>query len=144
MRKPQGSAPGAGGAALEGDRSALIRFEESRRKSRNTCPTRHGVPAAGPTSSPPNGSTAARSAPPGEPYSPTPWKWRHPGDLRPADCACVVAGLLHDVIGRHPDDAEVLEEYFGKDIAHLVEGTEQDQPDLLHLREEPRPRTSAR
>jgi len=42
-------------------------------------------------------------------------------DLR-LDLACVVAGLLHDVIEDTLTTREVLEEYFGKDIAHLVEG----------------------
>ncbi len=38
------------------------------------------------------------------------------------DLTCVVAGLLHDVIEDTLTTREVLEEYFGKDIAHLVEG----------------------
>ena len=38
------------------------------------------------------------------------------------DLPCVVAGLLHDVIEDTLTTREVLEEYFGKDIAHLVEG----------------------
>lgn len=42
-------------------------------------------------------------------------------DLR-LDLTCVVAGLLHDVIEDTLTTREVLEEYFGKDIAHLVEG----------------------
>jgi GTP diphosphokinase / guanosine-3',5'-bis(diphosphate) 3'-diphosphatase len=38
------------------------------------------------------------------------------------DLTCVIAGLLHDVIEDTLTTREVLEEYFGKDIAHLVEG----------------------
>ena len=38
------------------------------------------------------------------------------------DLTCVIAGLLHDVLEDTLTTREVLENHFGKDIAHLVEG----------------------
>jgi GTP pyrophosphokinase len=38
------------------------------------------------------------------------------------DMTCVVAGLLHDVLEDTLTTREVLEQYFGRDIAHVVEG----------------------
>ncbi len=38
------------------------------------------------------------------------------------DLTCIVAGLLHDVLEDTLTTREVLEAYFGKDIAHVVEG----------------------
>ncbi|HEV8336969.1 MAG TPA: bifunctional (p)ppGpp synthetase/guanosine-3',5'-bis(diphosphate) 3'-pyrophosphohydrolase [Candidatus Polarisedimenticolia bacterium] len=58
----------------------------------------------------------------GEPYLTHPLEVAHIlAELR-LDLTCVVAGLLHDVIEDTLTTREVLEEYFGKDIAHLVEG----------------------
>jgi GTP diphosphokinase / guanosine-3',5'-bis(diphosphate) 3'-diphosphatase len=58
----------------------------------------------------------------GEPYLTHPLEVAYIlADLR-LDLTCVVAGLLHDVIEDTLTTREVLEEYFGKDIAHLVEG----------------------
>src|SRR5256712_11531726 len=59
---------------------------------------------------------------PGEPYL------THPlsvafilADLK-LDLTCIVAGLLHDVLEDTLTTREVVEEHFGKDIAHVVEG----------------------
>jgi len=58
----------------------------------------------------------------GEPYLTHPLEVAYIlADLR-LDLTCVVAGMLHDVIEDTLTTREVLEEYFGKDIAHLVEG----------------------
>ena len=58
----------------------------------------------------------------GEPYLTHPLEVAHIlADLR-LDLTCVVSGLLHDVIEDTLTTREVLEEYFGKDIAHVVEG----------------------
>jgi guanosine-3',5'-bis(diphosphate) 3'-pyrophosphohydrolase len=58
----------------------------------------------------------------GEPYLNHPLEVAYIlADLR-LDLTCVVAGLLHDVIEDTLTTREVLEEYFGRDIAHLVEG----------------------
>ncbi len=38
------------------------------------------------------------------------------------DLTCIVAGLLHDVLEDTLTTREVVEEHFGKDIAHVVEG----------------------
>jgi GTP pyrophosphokinase len=38
------------------------------------------------------------------------------------DLTCIVAGLLHDVLEDTLTTREVLEAYFGRDIAHVVEG----------------------
>ncbi|HMC81938.1 MAG TPA: bifunctional (p)ppGpp synthetase/guanosine-3',5'-bis(diphosphate) 3'-pyrophosphohydrolase [Candidatus Polarisedimenticolia bacterium] len=52
------------------------------------------------------------------------------------DLTCVVAGLLHDVIEDTLTTREVLEEYFGGDIAHLVEGLSKISRIAFNSREE--------
>jgi GTP diphosphokinase / guanosine-3',5'-bis(diphosphate) 3'-diphosphatase len=58
----------------------------------------------------------------GEPYLTHPLEVAHILAGLRLDLTTVVAGLLHDVIEDTLTTREVLEEYFGKDIAHLVEG----------------------
>ena len=58
----------------------------------------------------------------GEPYLTHPLEVAYILACQRLDLTCVVAGLLHDVIEDTLTTREVLEEYFGKDIAHLVEG----------------------
>jgi len=58
----------------------------------------------------------------GEPYLSHPLEVAHILAGLRLDMTCVVVGLLHDVIEDTLTTREVLEEYFGKDIAHLVEG----------------------
>jgi len=58
----------------------------------------------------------------GEPYLVHPLSVAHIlAELR-LDMTCIVAGLLHDVLEDTLTTREVLEEHFGKDIAHVVEG----------------------
>ena len=52
------------------------------------------------------------------------------------DLTCVIAGLLHDVIEDTLTNREVLEEYFGGDIAHLVEGLSKISRIAFNSREE--------
>ncbi|MFQ5767867.1 MAG: RelA/SpoT family protein, partial [Acidobacteriota bacterium] len=42
-------------------------------------------------------------------------------DLR-LDLTCIIVGLLHDVVEDTLTTTEVIREYFGRDIAHIVEG----------------------
>ena len=39
------------------------------------------------------------------------------------DVVCVVGGLLHDVVEDTLTTAETVEEYFGKEVAHVIDGT---------------------
>src|SRR5262245_4651487 len=58
----------------------------------------------------------------GEPYLVHPLSVAHIlAELR-LDMTCIVAGLLHDVLEDTLTTREVLEERFGRDIAHVVEG----------------------
>jgi len=58
----------------------------------------------------------------GEPYLVHPLSVAHIlAELR-LDMTCIVAGLLHDVLEDTLTTREALEEHFGKDIAHVVEG----------------------
>jgi GTP pyrophosphokinase len=58
----------------------------------------------------------------GEPYLVHPLEVAHILAGLRLDLTCVVAGLLHDVLEDTLTTREVLEEYFGRDIAHVVEG----------------------
>ena len=43
------------------------------------------------------------------------------------DAVCVAAGLLHDVVEDTLTTPETLRERFGEDVAHIVEGVDQDR-----------------
>ncbi|HYS78722.1 MAG TPA: HD domain-containing protein, partial [Candidatus Dormibacteraeota bacterium] len=58
----------------------------------------------------------------GEPYLTHPLSVAYIlADLK-LDMTCIVAGLLHDVLEDTLTTREVVEEHFGRDIAHVVEG----------------------
>jgi GTP pyrophosphokinase len=58
----------------------------------------------------------------GEPYLVHPLSVAHILAEMRLDMTCIVAGLLHDVLEDTLTTREVLEDQFGKDISHVVEG----------------------
>ena len=58
----------------------------------------------------------------GEPYLSHPLKVAHILAEMKLDVACVSVGLLHDVVEDTLTSLDTIREYFGEDIAHLVDG----------------------
>ena len=99
----------------------MIRFEDLLEKVRAYSRTPTSSCSGGPTSSRPS-STGDRSATSGEPYL------IHPlavadflADMK-LDVVAIAAGLLHDVVEDTLTTIERIQELFGPEVAHVVEG----------------------
>ena len=113
--------PGAGARGRSRAPTAMIDSKTWSPRPRRTCPTATSSCCGGRTSSRPS-RTRGRSASPGEPYLVHPLEVANIlADLR-LDPAAIVAGLLHDVVEDTLTTIERIEELFGPEVAHLVEG----------------------
>ena len=100
----------------------MIRFEDIYETVRSHHPGRTSSSCARPTSSR-QSSTKGRPRASGRALPrPSRWRWRPSWPRCAMDPACVAVGLLHDVLEDTLTEPDRINEYFGEDVLHIVEG----------------------